>query len=59
MSTILERIISVAQDQVEHEVKLVVGVEKEIENLRNNFLAIRDVLEDAERKQLKDAPVKQ
>jgi hypothetical protein len=39
-------------------VKLVVGVEKEIEHLKNNFQAIRDVLEDAERKQLKDTAVK-
>ena len=44
--------------QVEHEVKLVVGVEEEIQHLKNNFQAIRDVLEDAERKQLKDAAVK-
>ncbi|KAF9668197.1 hypothetical protein SADUNF_Sadunf15G0104200 [Salix dunnii] len=58
VSTILERIISIAQYQVEHEVKLVVGVEKEIEDLKNNLLATRDVLEDAERKQLKDAIVK-
>ncbi|KAL5755793.1 hypothetical protein ACOSQ2_020539 [Xanthoceras sorbifolium] len=53
VSTILGQLASVLQQEVEEKVRLVVGVEEEVQKLTSNFQAIESVLEDAECKQVK------
>ncbi|KAH7565425.1 hypothetical protein JRO89_XS09G0205100 [Xanthoceras sorbifolium] len=53
VSTILEQLASVLQQQVEEKVRLVVGVDEEVQKLTSSFQAIESVLEDAECKQVK------
>ncbi|ONI16211.1 hypothetical protein PRUPE_3G085000 [Prunus persica] len=53
-----EQLASIIQKQVEQEVTLVVGVEKEVAKLSDNFKAIQVVLEDAEKRQVKEPNVK-
>lgn len=50
VSTILEQLISISREEMEQEVRLVVGVKKEVEKLTDNLRAIQHVLVDAERK---------
>ncbi|KAL5824441.1 hypothetical protein ACOSQ3_020504 [Xanthoceras sorbifolium] len=57
VSTILEQLTSVLLQQVEQEVRLLVGVEEEVQKLKSNFRAIKSVLEDAEHKQVKEKAV--
>ncbi|KAI5337396.1 hypothetical protein L3X38_016667 [Prunus dulcis] len=58
ISVLLEQLASIIQKQVEQEVTLVVGVEKEVAKLSHNFKAIQVVLEDAEERQVKELNVK-
>ncbi|CAK7337001.1 unnamed protein product [Dovyalis caffra] len=58
VSPLLEQITTIATQQVQEEVTLVVGVEEEVEKLTSNLSAIQAVLEDAERRQLKEAVVR-
>lgn len=58
MAAILQQLATIIDREVREEVKLVVGVEKEVRRLSSNLSAIEAVLEDAEKKQLKDAAVK-
>ncbi|KAJ4719014.1 Disease resistance protein [Melia azedarach] len=53
VSSVLEQLISISSE----EVRLVVGVKKEVKKLTNNLKAIQGVLVDAEQKQLKEAQV--
>uniref|UniRef100_A0A6N2LNX5 NB-ARC domain-containing protein n=1 Tax=Salix viminalis TaxID=40686 RepID=A0A6N2LNX5_SALVM len=43
---------------VQEEVNLVVGVEKQVDKLKSNLIDIQSVIEDAERKQVKDKAVR-
>ncbi|TXG68920.1 hypothetical protein EZV62_003855 [Acer yangbiense] len=54
VSVVLEQLISIIGKETNQEVRLVVGVRKEIEKLTSNFRAIQAVLLDAERRGLKD-----
>ncbi|XP_075662975.1 putative disease resistance protein RGA1 [Castanea sativa] len=58
VSHILEQLISITSQQIVENVRLVVGVDKQVEKLTTNFLAIQAVLEDAERRQVKEATVR-
>ncbi|KAM4106125.1 hypothetical protein ACB094_04G043900 [Castanea mollissima] len=49
VSHILEQLISITNQQIVENVRLVVGVDKQVEKLTTNFLAIQAVVEDAER----------
>ncbi|KAJ4719083.1 Disease resistance protein [Melia azedarach] len=55
VSTVLEQLISIVNEELKQEVRLVVGVKKEVKKLTNNLSAIQDLLVDAEQRQLKDA----
>ncbi|KAK3219945.1 hypothetical protein Dsin_013915 [Dipteronia sinensis] len=57
VSMVLEQLTSIIVREVEQEVRLVVGVKKEIIKLTNNFRAIQVVLVDAEQRQVKEAAV--
>ena len=58
VSHILAQLISITSQQIVENVRLVVGVDKQVEKLTTNFLAIQAVLEDAERRQVKEATVR-
>ncbi|KAJ6861981.1 disease resistance protein RGA3 [Populus alba x Populus x berolinensis] len=58
VSVVLEQLSSIVIEKVGQEARLVVGVENEVEKLTSNFQAIKDVLADAEERQLKDQLVK-
>ncbi|XP_062013475.1 putative disease resistance protein RGA3 isoform X1 [Rosa rugosa] len=55
---LLEKLASVTFQLTEKEVRLVLDVEKEVEEFSGNLEAIQAVLEDAEQKQVKDASVR-
>uniref|UniRef100_A0A2N9GYY9 AAA+ ATPase domain-containing protein n=1 Tax=Fagus sylvatica TaxID=28930 RepID=A0A2N9GYY9_FAGSY len=58
VSALLEQFASIAAREVEEEIRLVVGVGKEVQKLEDNLGTIQEVLEDAEKKQLTDKAVK-
>ena len=58
VSTLLEQFASIGVREAEQEIKLVVGVDTEVRKLEGNLRIIRAVLDDAEKRQLKDKAVK-
>ncbi|KDO57002.1 hypothetical protein CISIN_1g042509mg [Citrus sinensis] len=58
VSAVLERLISTTVGEAEEQVRLVVGVEQDVEKLKRNFRAIQAVLVDAEQKQVKEETVR-
>jgi hypothetical protein len=58
VSALLEQFASIAAREAEQEIRLVVGVDKEVRKLEGNLRTIQAVLDDAEKKQLKDKAVK-
>ncbi|CBI37668.3 unnamed protein product, partial [Vitis vinifera] len=57
VSIVLERLTSVVEQQIHEQVSLVPGVESEIQSLKNTLRSVRDVLEDAERRKVKENSV--
>ncbi|XP_024039137.1 putative disease resistance protein RGA1 [Citrus clementina] len=57
VSPLLEQLISFAAEEIKQQVKLVVGVEKEVKSLTSHLQAIQVVLDDAEEKQVKEKAV--
>ncbi|PIA47474.1 hypothetical protein AQUCO_01400253v1 [Aquilegia coerulea] len=58
VSVLNEQLGSIIQQELEQEVRLVVGVGKEVANLTTTLSIIKPVLEDAEEKQLRNEAVK-
>jgi len=58
VSVVLEQLSSIIIQEVQREVRLVVGVENEVKKLTSNFQAIQAMFADAEERQLKDQLVK-
>uniref|UniRef100_A0A2K1YCJ6 Disease resistance protein RGA3 n=1 Tax=Populus trichocarpa TaxID=3694 RepID=A0A2K1YCJ6_POPTR len=58
LSPILEQLTRIVAQEVQEEVNLVVGVKKQVDKLKSNLLAMHSVLEDADRKQVKDEAVR-
>jgi hypothetical protein len=58
VSVLLEQLSSIFIQEVQREVRLVVGVKNEVKKLTSNFQAIQAVLANAEERQLKDQLVK-
>ncbi|KAL6297110.1 hypothetical protein ACE6H2_005252 [Prunus campanulata] len=58
VSVVLEQLASITRKQIEEEVRLVVNVDREVENLISHFNAIQAVLQDAEERQVKEASVR-
>ncbi|KAL6142947.1 hypothetical protein ACLB2K_061222 [Fragaria x ananassa] len=58
VSFLVEQLGSIVLQQVEQNVRLVVNVKKEVQNLTLNLETIQDVLADAERRQVKEANVR-
>ncbi|KAI5337424.1 hypothetical protein L3X38_016695 [Prunus dulcis] len=59
ISVLIEQLASIIQKQVQQEVRLVVGVEKEVAKLTGNFKTIEVVLNNAEERQVKEVDVRQ
>ncbi|KAL6335425.1 hypothetical protein AAG906_029668 [Vitis piasezkii] len=57
LSIVLMRLASVVEQQIRDELTLVLGVEAEIQSLTDTLRSVRDVLEDAERRQVKEKSV--
>uniref|UniRef100_A0A2N9IEK1 Rx N-terminal domain-containing protein n=1 Tax=Fagus sylvatica TaxID=28930 RepID=A0A2N9IEK1_FAGSY len=57
-SDLLKQLGSIAARQAEQEIRLVVGADKEVRKLQGNLRTIQAVLDDAEKKQLKENAVK-
>ncbi|KAB5532334.1 hypothetical protein DKX38_019004 [Salix brachista] len=59
IALLLERITMVLSQQVQEEVNLVRGVKKQADKLESNLKHIQSVLEDAERKQVKEKAIRE
>ena len=58
VSSLLEQFASITVQEAEQEIRLVVGVDKEVRKLEGNLQIIQAVLDDAEKRQLKEEAVK-
>ncbi|KAH9664893.1 hypothetical protein KPL70_020155 [Citrus sinensis] len=58
VSTILEQLASILVEQTAAEVRLISGAEEEVENLHRRFHLIKAVVEDAEKRQMKENAVR-
>ncbi|XP_062076927.1 putative disease resistance protein RGA3 [Humulus lupulus] len=58
ISVLLDQLASVTHESVGKKTQLIMRVNKELENLRGNLVAIKAVLTDAEMRQLKEEAVK-
>ncbi|KAL5822592.1 hypothetical protein ACOSQ4_020492 [Xanthoceras sorbifolium] len=58
LSVIMEQLASIIHQQTEGGIRLLLGVEGDVQKLNSNFQAIRAVLNDAERRQVKDETVR-
>ena len=58
VSAVTEQLTSIIGREIQQEVRLVVGVDKEVKKLTSNFQAIQAVLVDAEQRQVKETTVR-
>ncbi|XP_062076921.1 putative disease resistance protein RGA1 [Humulus lupulus] len=58
VSAVLNQLCSISYEQAKQEVRLVMGVDGEVENLRRNLEAIQTVLKDAEKRKMKEDAVR-
>ncbi|KAH7547204.1 hypothetical protein FEM48_Zijuj01G0284700 [Ziziphus jujuba var. spinosa] len=58
VSALLDQLLSIIRQQVEPDIRLVMGVENEVTNLETNLQAVRAVLVDAEKRQLREEEVR-
>ncbi|GAA0160310.1 antimicrobial response protein [Lithospermum erythrorhizon] len=57
VSLVVERLASVIEEQIREEINLVVGVKKEVKSLTKKLKMIRTILEDAEKRKMKEIDV--
>ncbi|KAF9610088.1 hypothetical protein IFM89_019928 [Coptis chinensis] len=58
LSVVLDQLTSFIRNEIEQEVRLVVGVREELKNLNAHLTLIKAVLEDAEKKEIHDNAIK-
>ena len=58
VSSLLEQFASITVQEAEQEIRLVIGVDEEVRKLKGNLRTIQAVLDDAEKRQLKEEAVK-
>ncbi|KAH9718585.1 hypothetical protein KPL71_022280 [Citrus sinensis] len=58
INVVLDQLISISLQEAREELRLVVGVDQEVERLKRNFRAIQAVLVDAEQRQVKEEAVR-
>ena len=58
LSAFVNQLATVIREMIQHEIKLVKGVDNQLENLKKNLAAIKVVLKDAEKRQWRDEGVK-
>ena len=57
VSSVVEQLIAIMKEQIQSEIQLVRGVDKEVLNLSDELKRIRNVLDDAENRRFKDKNV--
>ena len=57
ISVLLDQLASIIAREAEQEISLVVGVDEEIQRLEDNLRTVHAVLDDAEKKQVKERAV--
>ncbi|GMY22116.1 putative disease resistance protein RGA3 isoform X4 [Fagus crenata] len=58
VTDLIKQLASIAAREVEQEIKLVIGVDKEVKKLENNLRTVKAVLNDAEKRQVTEEAVK-
>ncbi|GMY20827.1 putative disease resistance protein RGA3 [Fagus crenata] len=58
VTDLMKQLVSIAAREAEREIRLVVGVDKEIKKLKDNLQTLEAVLNDAEKRQVTDKAVK-
>ncbi|XP_015384336.1 putative disease resistance protein RGA3 [Citrus sinensis] len=58
VSPLLEQLISISYEEAKQQVRLVIGVKKQVKKLTSNLRAIQAVLNDAEQRQVKEKSVR-
>ncbi|XP_031248253.1 putative disease resistance protein RGA1 isoform X2 [Pistacia vera] len=58
VSIVLDQLASIGHQRVGGRIRLIAGVEQEVEKLQSNFVAIQAVVADAENRQLKENVVR-
>ncbi|KAF9610759.1 hypothetical protein IFM89_024615 [Coptis chinensis] len=58
VSAVVDQLASIIRKELEQEVRLVVGVRKEVKKLETKLTLIKAVLEDAEKKEIHENAVK-
>ncbi|KAJ4700088.1 NB-ARC domain-containing disease resistance protein, partial [Melia azedarach] len=58
VSAVLQQLTSLMAQEMQEEVRLVVGVEKEVDVLAKNLRTMRAVLVDAEQRQVKEESIR-
>ena len=58
LTDVLKQLGSIAAQQAQHEIKLIVGVDEEVKNLQNSFTMVQAMLNNAEERQFMDSAVK-
>ena len=58
ISSLLKQLASIATREAEQEIRLVTGVDEELQRLEGNLRTVQAVLEDAEKRQVKERVVK-
>ncbi|KAM4107964.1 hypothetical protein ACB094_03G008100 [Castanea mollissima] len=57
ISTLLEQLASITAREVQQEIRLVIGVDEEVRRLEGNLRTVLAVLDDAEKRQVKERAV--
>ena len=58
LTDVLKQLGSIAAQQAQHEIKLIVGVDEEVQNLQHSFTMVQAMLNNAEERQFMDSAVK-
>ena len=58
VTDLMKQLVSIAAREAKQEIRLVVGVDKEIEKLKDNLQTLKAVVNDAEKRQVTDKAVK-
>ena len=58
LTDVLKQLGSIAAQQAQHEIKLILGIDKEVQNLQHSFTMVQVMLNNAEERQFMDLAVK-
>ena len=58
VTDLMKQLVSIAAREAKQEIRLVVGVDKEVQKLERDLQTIKAVLDDAEKRQLKEEAIR-